>query len=148
MSFSGSFRANDEVQFFNFMLAGGQTVRVETFSYAGGTQSDGKVVSAGGYDPILTLSNADSGAFPQSNDDGTDRIDLDTFSSSDSRLDVFLTPGSYAVAISQFGNFALGTSPTGSKTTGTGPSPRSSAARTESSAMSAQITARAISPLT
>ncbi len=49
-SFRGNFSTDDEVHLFNFSVGATSTVTLKTLSYAGGTQADGTVISAGGFD--------------------------------------------------------------------------------------------------
>jgi hypothetical protein len=98
-SFRGSLSVNDPVQFFSFTTSTDSLVTLKTFSYAGGTQADGTVVLAGGFDPIISLfdGNSSPNILIAYNDDS------DTL---DSLLEQNLTPGKYTVALSQFDNFA------------------------------------------
>lgn len=43
------------MQLFNFTVGASSTVTLVTKSYAGGILADGTVISACGFDPILTL---------------------------------------------------------------------------------------------
>ena len=109
-SFTGTFSADDDVQLFNFTAGGASTVTMRTYSYAGGVQADGNVVSAGGFDPILALFD-NAGNFIGQNDDGaigTVSTDPNTIEAWDTYLDVALVAGNYTVAIMQYDNFALG----------------------------------------
>ena len=69
-SFTGEFSADDDVQLFDFTVAGPSMVALRSYGYGGGTQSDGNVVSSGGFDPILALFN-DAGILIAINDDDT-----------------------------------------------------------------------------
>jgi hypothetical protein len=51
----GGFTQDDEARFFSFVADGTSAVTLETVSYAGGTLVDGTPVTAGGFDPLLTL---------------------------------------------------------------------------------------------
>ena len=109
-SFRGNFSTDDEVQLFNFSVGATSTVTLKTLSYAGGTQADGTVISAGGFDPILALFDG-SGNFIDGNDDGffpNVEIDPVTGVEYDTFLQAPLDPGNYTVAISQFDNFFVG----------------------------------------
>jgi hypothetical protein len=57
-SFTGTFGADDDVQLFSFTTDGSSTVTLRSYSYAGGTQADGNVMSHGGFDPGMTLFDA------------------------------------------------------------------------------------------
>ncbi len=117
-SFSGSFASDDEVQLFDFLVGAPSEVTLRTLSYAGGTQADGRVVAAGGFDPILSLFDG-AGALIERNDDGTGvPEDPVTGRAYDTALSLTLTPGSYTVAISQYDNFPLGDLAAGFANTG------------------------------
>jgi hypothetical protein len=113
-SFTGTFSADDEVQTFNFTANGASTITLRTYSYAGGTQADGNVVSAGGFDPILALFDS-TGLLIDQNDDGDGPpdscfvpADPATSEEYDTCLVSMLPAGDYTVAIMQFDNFASG----------------------------------------
>ncbi|QDT48198.1 PEP-CTERM motif protein [Symmachiella dynata] len=109
-SFQGTFSQDDDVQLFNFSVGALSTVTLRTYSYAGGTQADGTVVSAGGFDPILALFDSagnliddnDDGSFPDVGIDPTTLNDYDTY------LETSLAAGNYTVAVSQYDNFFNG----------------------------------------
>ena len=52
---SGAFTEDAEYRFFKFVADGTSTVTLETVSYGGGNLVDGTPVTAGGFDPLLTL---------------------------------------------------------------------------------------------
>jgi hypothetical protein len=109
-SFRGSLSVSDPVQFFSFTTSTDSTVTLRTFSYAGGTQADGTVVPAGGFDTIVSLFNANlsPNTFISNNDDGGFNVPIDPLTGAgfDSFLEQNLTPGKYTVALSQFPNFS------------------------------------------
>ncbi len=95
---------------FSFTAGGSSIITLRSYSYAGGIQANGNVVSAGGFDPILALFDS-AGNFIDQNDDGNSTIiptDPNTGSFFDTELSVNLTAGDYTVAIMQFDNFAAG----------------------------------------
>lgn len=110
-SFRGNFTKDNDVQLFNFTVGSPSNVTLKTFSYAGGTQADGTIVSRGGFDPILSLFDG-NGNFIARNDDGsssnvgTDPVTNNTY---DTFLQSALNPGSYTVAVAQYNNFLNGT---------------------------------------
>lgn len=109
-SFTGNLSNDDQVQLFQFSLAGSASVTLRTYSYGGGTMADGTVIPAGGFDPILTVFDA-SGTIIDENDDGACpplTIDPTTSSCYDTFLAVSLNAGDYTVAVSQFSNFPIG----------------------------------------
>lgn len=81
--------------------------RFESWSYAGGTMSDGTVVPAGGFDVILSVFDA-AGQLLDGNDDGVERIDPASGAAFDAGLSLLLDPGDYTLAVTQYDNFAVG----------------------------------------
>jgi hypothetical protein len=109
-SFRGNFSQDNNVQLFNFSVGSASNVTLKTLSYAGGTQADGTVVAAGGFDPILSLFDG-AGNLINRNDDGNSSqvpADPTTGRFYDTFLSATLNPGSYTVAVSQFANFFNG----------------------------------------
>ncbi len=109
-SFTGTFAADDDVQLFNFTVGASSTVTMITKSYAGGTLADGTVISAGGFDPILSLFDS-TGSLIGANDDGSFDVGIDPVTGRrfDTFLQLVLATGDYMVAVSQFNNFVIGT---------------------------------------
>lgn len=114
LSFDGTFSADDQVQLFNFTTAALATITMKTFGFAGGTQANGNVVAAGGFDPIVTLFDGLGNEINQ-NDDGTAggsscavSADPVTTFHFDSCLVETLNAGNYIVALTQWENPALG----------------------------------------
>src|SRR4051794_14483273 len=54
-SFSGTFTGVNQVQNITFTVGSGSTVVIRSFGYAGGTNSTGTLIPAGGFDPVLFL---------------------------------------------------------------------------------------------
>lgn len=107
-SFTGTFEDDNSVQLFDFSVDSPRDVTIRTWSYAGGTNSDGNRVFSGGFDPIISLAN-DAGALFIENDDGSGvAADPNTGNSYDSLLMSNLAAGNYTVAVTQFANFAKG----------------------------------------
>lgn len=111
-SFTGNFNDDDEVQEFNFSTAAAASdVTLRTWSYAGGTNAAGTSIASGGFDPILTLFNASTGALITYNDDGGSvAADPVTGAGFDSLLTSNLPAGDYTATITQFSSFANGPS--------------------------------------
>jgi hypothetical protein len=107
-SFRGSLSVNDPVQFFSFTTSTDSTVTLKTFSYAGGTQADGTVVLAGGFDPIVSLfdGNSSPNILLDSNGDSFNVSTDPVTASFDSFLTQNLGPGQYTVTLSQAPNVA------------------------------------------
>ena len=107
-SFTGTFSADDDVQLFNFTVAGPSTVSLLSYGYGGGTQQDvnANVVLAGGFDPILALFD-NTGLLIATNDDdtsGTVNADPITTFEWDTFLTTDLLAGDYIVAVMQYDN--------------------------------------------
>ena len=107
-SFTGTFGADDDVQLFSFTTDGSSTVTLRSYSYAGGTQSDGNVVLHGGFDPGMTVFDATGPLIFKNEDGDTVPLDPDTSEAYDTELSLILDAGSYLVAIHQFDNSAIG----------------------------------------
>ncbi len=70
-SFIGNLNHDDAVQEFNFEVEGAaREVTLRTWSFAGGTNTEGQVIQAGGFDPVVSLFNSSTGALISFNDDG------------------------------------------------------------------------------
>ncbi len=105
-SFTGEFSADDDVQLFDFTIGGPSTIALRSYGYGGGTQADGTLVSAGGFDPILALFN-NAGLLIAINDDdtsGTVTADPNTTFAWDTYLTTDLLAGDYIVAVMQYDN--------------------------------------------
>ncbi|HNX90854.1 MAG TPA: DVUA0089 family protein [Candidatus Omnitrophota bacterium] len=109
--FSGTFTSDDEIKYLSFHLDEASPVVLRTYSYAGGTDSDGNVISGGGFDPVLSLFNS-SYVFIDDSDDGDEtaagmkNVGVDAISGKqwDSYLVVELTAGDYVVVLTQADN--------------------------------------------
>lgn len=109
VSFTGKFTNDDEVQEFNLAVAGAAAdVTLRTWSYAGGTNVTGEQIARGGFDPIVTLFDAATGARINHNDDGGLVIDPVSGSAYDSFLVQNLAPGNYTATVTQWASFAIG----------------------------------------
>ncbi|MBT9316513.1 DVUA0089 family protein [Leptothoe spongobia] len=109
-SLRGTFAQDADVQLFDFSLNTESTVTLRTYSYAGGTQADGTIVDAGGFDPVLTLFDGDGNKLFFNDDDNTNTVVADptTGKAYDSFLEGVLAVGNYTLALTQYGNFSLG----------------------------------------
>ena len=120
-SFAGNFEHRNEVQEFNFAVAGTpKEVVMRTWSFAGGINAEGAVVEHGGFDPMVTLFDASGVRIGFSDDGGTlsarDPVSGHTW---DPFLVSLLSPGSYTATVTQFSNFPRGLLTDGFQ--GTGP---------------------------
>lgn len=108
-SFTGTLDTPSTVQFFDFNVGAASDVTLRTWSYAGGVNAAGTVISRGGFDPILALFSLPDGALVGQNDDGIG-VPIDPLSNRawDTLLNVSLEAGTYRVAVMVFPNFAFG----------------------------------------
>jgi hypothetical protein len=108
-SFTGSFNDPNDVQLFNFTVGATSTVTLRTWSYAGGTNAAGQVISRGGFDPILALFDS-SGNLVGQNDDGGSFVapDAVTGAQYDTYFSALLGPGTYTTSVMAYSNFAVG----------------------------------------
>jgi hypothetical protein len=108
-SFRGTLSTDDQVQLFNFTTDAASSITLRSYSYAGGTQADGTVIPAGGFDPILTLFDG-SGNMVGYYDDGPGPVPADPTTGRyyDTNLTLSVGPGNYTAAISQYANFFSG----------------------------------------
>lgn len=108
LSFNGSFAGDDDVALIDFTVATASTVEFRTYSYAGGTQADGTLVQAGGFDPVLSLFDGAGSFLIDAYLDPSLPADPATGLSYDVRLLRTLAPGDYTLALTQFWNLAVG----------------------------------------
>src|SRR4051812_23909240 len=73
-SFTGNLPNANAEQGFNFTVGATSNVTFVTYSYAGGTNAASQSIAGGGFDPILALFNADTGALIGQNDDGGSNV--------------------------------------------------------------------------
>jgi filamentous hemagglutinin family protein len=93
-SFRGSLPTESSVASFDFVSELGGTVIAQSYGYDGGVNRAGEQISAGGFDPILTIRDARNSQVAE-NDDGP--------SGFDSFLRTDILPGSYKIQIRAFG---------------------------------------------
>jgi len=115
-SFTGTFVQDDQLEIFLFTAPSASTV-IQTWSYAGGTNANGQVIPAGGFDPVLSVFDATGGLTASSlligtNNDGTGvAIDPATGNAFDSLISFNALPGvQYALVLSESDNLAIGPS--------------------------------------
>jgi hypothetical protein len=61
-SFIGNFVHDNEIQLFSFHLFDPGTVTLQTWSYGGGFNQRGELIDAGGFEPVLQVYDASTGA--------------------------------------------------------------------------------------
>ena len=110
MSYAGSFTSDDEVLLIPVQVMNAGTVTLRTFGYAGGVDAAGDTISAGGFDPVLTLYDA-NGSFLVTNDDGPCGVlaaDPTTGNCFDAYVSLALGAGSYTLALTEADNLPAG----------------------------------------
>lgn len=104
-SFSGVFNNDDDAERFDFALDRTTSVTLHSYSYGGGTNAMGRVIRAGGFDPILSLFDLSTGQEVAHQDDSSDTTaDPITGAHYDVNLPLDLGPGRYAVYVTQYSN--------------------------------------------
>jgi hypothetical protein len=116
LSFVGDFTNDNDVQQISFTLLSDSMVTLETFGYGGGTNANGVVIPAGGFESLLQLFAMPSGLAlggpilpgpnptcgPRTPDPNRLNFCFDAYAQ------VFLTAGDYLVALTQNPNTANG----------------------------------------
>jgi len=123
-SFTGNLANVNQVQFFTFTVTSGSTVTIQSYSYAGGTNSAGRTIVRGGFDPSITLFYGTGASAPsykigddeygcaQGTRDTISKVCYDVYweatsQPADPNSDVVaFEPGTYTVALTNYGNFA------------------------------------------
>ena len=110
-SFTGIFTQDDQLELFQFTAPSASLV-VRTWGYAGGTNANGQLIAAGGFDPILSVFDATGGLVSSSllvgtNNDGAGvATDPTTGNAFDSllALNSLSAGGTYVLVLSQNDN--------------------------------------------
>jgi len=113
LGFTGQLVYDNEVDTETFTIMTGGLHLFDSKSYAGGTLVNGIMVPRGGFDPILTLFAGSSAtgaalAFDDDGPAGSVATDPKTGQAWDSFFEIWLAPGQYTVAVSQYNNFYVG----------------------------------------
>jgi uncharacterized protein (TIGR03437 family) len=111
-SYAGTFSQDDEKRAFNFTLSQSSKVVLRTFSYAGGVNSAGTTLPRGGFDPTLSLFDANGALVAVNRDAGCDKAapDLVTLQCWDAYIEVQLPAGAWTAVLTQSENVANGPS--------------------------------------
>lgn len=102
----GQLTSDDEVVVSVLDINVAETYRFRSLGYGGGLLPGGTVVSPGGFDTILTLFKDDLLVI-QNDDASFAAFDSATSAAFDAGFDIFLEPGLYTLAITQYDNFAI-----------------------------------------
>jgi len=116
-TYTGTFNGDDDVVYVSLNVTESALYHFESFGYAGGTMSDGTVVSDGGFDSVFHLFSPFATEIAYM-DDGRGVASASSGSSFDFMTDIWLAAGNYYIAITQFSNFWDGSNWEGSQTTG------------------------------
>ncbi len=110
VSFTGMFTQDDQLELFQFTATSASVV-MRTWGYAGGTNANLQVILPGGFDPFLTLFDANGGLLPGSLliDTNNDGVGVDADPTTGSNFDALLVDnlipgGTYVLILSQGGN--------------------------------------------
>jgi hypothetical protein len=107
-SYEGLFLTDDQVQLFDFTLASGSTVTMESWEYGGGTNAHNQVIPAGGFDSYFTWYGSDGSQIGTDDDCNGGPGHPHNGACLDAYAQVFLPAGSYVLALTESGNFPNG----------------------------------------
>lgn len=107
-SYTGTLSDPNAVLMFNFTVGSPSTITLRSYSYAGGTNAGGTLISSGGFDPILTLFDSTGLEINHNDDGGSAHVPCDGTRCYDVYLQQLLSPGTYTVSIQAYSNFAIG----------------------------------------
>ncbi len=109
-SFTGTFAKDDETRFFNFTIPAAGPVTLRTFSFGGGTNAAGTAIPSGGFDPTISLFDANGNLIATNQDGGCSLVAAEpkTGFCWDAYMTVQLPAGNYKVLLTQSDNTANG----------------------------------------
>lgn len=109
-SYTGSFAADDDKRIFYFSLTGAGSVTLRTWSYAGGTNAAGTTIPEGGFDPTISVFDANGNLIAYNRDGGCGTVAADSVTSFcwDSYLALPLPAGNYSVVLTESDNLPNG----------------------------------------
>jgi uncharacterized protein (TIGR03437 family) len=109
-SFIGAFAQDDERRQFTFTVVQPGTVLLRTWSYAGGVNSAGARIEAGGFDPSLSLFDSSGLLLATNRDGGCAKVAADpvTFWCWDAFIAAPLPRGTYQLVLTESENTPLG----------------------------------------
>lgn len=105
---SGLFTQDDQISWLSLTVDTAGTVSVTSLGYAGGTDTQGNLQLAGGFDTMLFLYNSAGTLIAQSDDGVNAATDPTTGLAADAGFSINLAVGQYTLALTQYDNFALG----------------------------------------
>jgi hypothetical protein len=114
-SFTGDFVNDNDVQLFTFSLLSPGSVTVQTWGYGGGTNANSQLIAVGGFESVLAIWDAGSGALaggpfdPGGTPCAPRNVDPTTTLCMDAYGQVSLTAGNYILSLTQSANDPAGT---------------------------------------
>lgn len=109
-SFVGAFAQDDERRQFAFTLSQPGNVLIRTWSYAGGVNSTGARIEAGGFDPSLSLFDSTGLLLAANRDGGCNKVAADSVTAScwDAFVAATLPSGAYQLVLTESENMPFG----------------------------------------
>jgi uncharacterized protein (TIGR03437 family) len=109
-SYTGTFASDDDQRVFPFTLSQSGQVTIRTWSYAGGVNAAGAAIPPGGFDPTISLYDANGNLIVYNRNGGCGSVAADPTTSFcwDSFLNPTLPAGSYSVVLTQSENLPNG----------------------------------------
>ena len=109
-SYTGNFAADADVREIFFTLSAPGSVTLRTLSYAGGVNSAGATIPAGGFDPTISVFDSGGRLVAYNRDGGCGNVAADAVTSFcwDSFLQVSLPAGNYTAVLTQSENLPNG----------------------------------------
>ncbi len=109
-SYTGTFAADDDKRIFYFSLSQAGAVTLQTWSYAGGLNAAGDNIPEGGFDPTLSVFDANGNLIAVNQDGGCGTVAADSVTSFcwDSYLSLTLPAGNYSAVLTQSANLPNG----------------------------------------
>ncbi len=109
-SYTGNFAADADVREIFFTLSAPGSVTLRTLSYAGGVNSAGTTIPAGGFDPTISVFDSSGRLIAYNRDGGCGNVAADAVTSFcwDSFLQVSLPAGNYMAVLTESENLPNG----------------------------------------
>jgi hypothetical protein len=108
VSYTGTFSDDDQEQAFSFTVGAPGTVTLRTLGYAGGVNGNSTVISAGGFDPILSLFDATGTLIALNDDNPSAAVDPVTGNGFDASISALLAAGQYTLVLTETDNLPVG----------------------------------------
>ena len=110
ISYTGTFAADDDKRIFYFSVSQGGAVTLRTWSYAGGINAAGSTIPQGGFDPTISVFDANGNLIASNRDGGCGNVAADSVTSFcwDSYLALTLPAGNYSAVLTEADNLPNG----------------------------------------